>query len=161
MQKVNVQDALDEILKKDPRYDRDAYAFVREALDHTLKLRKKPEREEANRLPRESGDALKRPPTHVTGQELLAGIRDLALKQFGPLAKTVFDHWGVKRCEDFGEIVFSMVEAGLLGKTESDTKTDFAGGYDFDVTFVQPFVPKAKQAPRPTAELAEKDRAKN
>lgn len=161
MQKVDVQDALEQILKRDQRYDRDAYAFVREALDHTLKLRKKPERVEAIRLPRETGDASKRPPSHVTGQELLGGIRDLALKQYGPLAKTVLEHWGVQRCEDFGEIVFSMVEVGLLGKTDQDSRADFAGGYEFEEAFVQPFVPRAKQTPRPPAELAEKDRSKN
>jgi uncharacterized repeat protein (TIGR04138 family) len=134
---------------------------VREALDHTLKLLKKPDREETIRLVRETGDESKRAQSHVTGQELLEGIRDLALNQFGPLAKTVFDHWGVKRCEDFGEIVFNMVEVGLLGKTEKDSRADFAGGYDFDEAFVKPFLPKAKQTPRAPDALAEKDRAKN
>jgi uncharacterized repeat protein (TIGR04138 family) len=150
MQKVNIQDALDKIAKKDPRYRRDAYVFVREALDHTLKLLKKPDREEATRIARETGDESKKYLAHVTGQELLEGIRALALQQYGPLAKTVLDHWGVHGCEDFGEIVFNMVEVGLLGKTATDSKADFAGRYNFDEAFVKPFQPGGQErATRP------------
>lgn len=145
MKKINVQDALEQITRKDPRYDRDAYIFLREALDHTLKTLKRPNRDEAIAVARETGEAFKRMMSHVSGQELLAGIRGLALEQYGPLAKTVLDHWGVKRCEDFGEIVFNMVEFGLLGKTEKDTKADFAGGYDFDEAFLKPFQPITKE----------------
>jgi len=161
MQKVNVQNALAQALKKDPRYDRDAYEFVKEALDHTLKTLKKPGREGAIRLARETGDPSKLEASHVSGQELLGGFRALALKQFGPLAKTVLEHWGVRRGEDVGEIVFNMVEVGLLGKTEKDTRADFAGGYDFDSAFVQPFVPPSKRMTRPATEPAQEDRAKN
>ena len=161
MQKVNVQDALEQICKKDPRYDRDAYAFVREALDHTLKMLKKPNRAEAIRAAKETGDESKRAQSHVTGQELLNGIRDMASNQFGPLTKTVLAHWGVNRCEDFGEIVFNMVEVGLLGKTEKDSRADFAGGFDFEEAFVNPFVPKAKRKAGPAADPAEENRAKN
>ena len=78
-------------------------------------------------------------PRHVNGGELLDGIRDLALNRFGPMAKTVFQQWGVERTEDFGEIVFQLVEQGLLGKTEADKRSDFARGYDFDDTFVRDF----------------------
>lgn len=146
MKKANPREALDQVLKKDPRYDRDAYVFVREALDHTLKMLKKPDRKQVLRMAREMGDESKLLPSHVTGRELLQGIRDLARNQFGPLAKTVLEHWGVKRCEDFGEIVFNMVDAGLLGKTEQDSKADFAGGYDFEEAFVKPFLPAATAA---------------
>jgi uncharacterized repeat protein (TIGR04138 family) len=164
MQKINVQDALDQIRKKDPRYDRDAYLFVREALDHTLKLMKKNERVESIRGSRETVLEAKKM-THVSGQELLNGVRDLAVKQFGPLSKTVLEHWGITRCEDFGEIVFNMVEVGLLGKTEKDSKADFAGGYSFDEAFVKPFVPrsKASEVNRATesVEPAAEDQSKN
>ena len=131
MQEVSFEEALAEIQAKDPRYHRDAYLFVREALDHTQKTIAKDARGRIR---------------HVTGQELLAGIRDFALEQFGPMAKTVLEEWGVRRCEDFGEIVFNMVEVGWLAKTEKDSRADFESGYDFDEAFVKPFLPKSKQA---------------
>jgi len=97
MQEVSFEDALALILVKDPRYRRDAYHFLREALDHTQKT-----------LRKQSSGELR----HVTGQELLVGIRDFALAQFGPMAKTVLEEWGVRKCSDFGEIVFNMAETG-------------------------------------------------
>lgn len=74
---------------------------------------------------------------HVTGVEVLEGIRQLALSQFGFMAKTVFLEWGVRRTEDFGEIVFHLVREGILSKTEKDELGDFASGYDFDEAFVR------------------------
>jgi uncharacterized repeat protein (TIGR04138 family) len=130
MQEISFEQTLAEIRAKDPRYQRDAYLFVREALEHTQKTVAKDPRGRIR---------------HVTGQELLAGIRDYALAQFGPMAKTVLEEWGVRRGEDFGEIVFNMVEAGWLAKTNKDSRADFAGGYDFDEAFVKPFLPKSKQ----------------
>ena len=97
MQEVSFEDALALILFKDPRYHRDAYVFVREALDHTQKSLSKINKGQLR---------------HVSGQELLAGIRDFALSEFGPMALMVFAEWGVKSCRDFGEIVFNMVETG-------------------------------------------------
>jgi uncharacterized repeat protein (TIGR04138 family) len=82
----------------------------------------------------------------VRGQELLDGLRQFALDQFGPLAKTVLNYWGVQRGEDFGEIVFNLVEVGILGKTDEDSRADFKGGYDFDVAFVKPFQPSIKKS---------------
>ena len=79
---------------KDPRFPRDAYLFVREALDHTQKTVGKDER---GRL------------RHVTGQQLLEGIREHALHQFGPMARTVFEEWGIRACKEFGEIVLNMI----------------------------------------------------
>jgi uncharacterized repeat protein (TIGR04138 family) len=76
---------------------------------------------------------------HVSGKEVLGGIRELALTRFGPMAKTVFEQWGIRRTEDFGDIVFHLVEEGLLGKTESDKRSDFARGYDFEEAFVRDF----------------------
>ncbi len=67
---------------------------------------------------------------HVSGPDLLEGVRLLALEEFGCLAATVFDAWGVQSSEDFGEIVFNLVEHGLMGKQDSDTREDFAGGYE-------------------------------
>ena len=88
---------------------------------------------------------------HVTGQQLLAGIRQHALAQFGPMAATVLNEWGVHRCEDFGEIVFNLVENGVLAKTEQDSRADFQGGYDFDEAFRKPFLPGNAEAHKPTA----------
>lgn len=129
MQEVSFEEALGKIQAKDPRYHRDAYLFVREALDHTQKT--------------VGTDARKRI-RHVTGQELLAGVREFALQQFGPMAKTVLEEWGIHSSQDFGEIVFNMIEVGWLAKTEKDSRADFEPGYDFDEAFRKPFLPKDK-----------------
>ena len=121
MQIGNFDEALDKIIAKDSRYNRDAYLFVREALDYTQKLMAKTTREKEARESRESAatsaatnvagsETGEEKPNHVSGQELLGGIRALALEQFGPMALAVLQEWGIQRCEDFGEIVFNMVE---------------------------------------------------
>lgn len=133
MQAVNFEEVLEKILVTDKRYTRDAYLFLREALDHTQKVntrKRKDPKEPAAR--------------HVTGQELLDGIREYALQQFGPMTVTVLAEWGLTRCEDFGEMVFNMVDFRLLGKTETDSRADFKGGYSFEDAFVKPFRPAAK-----------------
>ena len=129
MQEVIFDEALEQILAKDARYHRDAYHFLREALDYTQRNQ-----------PREPRAKIR----HVTGQELLDGIRRFALEQFGPMAVTVLEEWGVRRCEDFGDMVFNMVEARLLAKTEQDSRDDFRGGYDFHEAFKKPFLPAAR-----------------
>ena len=138
MQEVNFDEALEKILANDPRFSRDAYFFLREALDFTQKL---------------IGKDNKGSVRHVSGQELLDGIRQFALQQFGPMAVTVFEEWGVKNCRDFGDIVFNMVEASLLAKTEKDSRDDFQNGYNFTDAFRKPFLPQEKLKPetKPTA----------
>ena len=133
MQPTDFDEALRKILKKDPRYDAEAYRFVREALDFTIKLLKKP------------GSGPKR---HVSGGELLDGMRQYALQEYGPLARTVLGAWGVRRCEDFGALVFNLVNAGVLGKTDEDRPEDFAGAYDFEQAFRAPFLPAGGPAAR-------------
>lgn len=140
MQEVSFEQALEQIRARDPRYTRDAYLFVREALDHTQKRALKSLRE--SRSSRESKPAEELPVRHVTGQELLEGIRVYALDQFGPMVPTVFEEWGIHTCADFGEIVFNMVEIGLLAKTEQDSRDDFKNGYTFDDAFRKPFLPE-------------------
>jgi len=103
------------IVEKDRRYLPDVYEFVMQALLLTQK-----------QLKREG---------HLTARELLEGIRELGLNQYGPMVKTVFNRWGVNTTEDFGEIVFNMVENGLMGKTDNDSREDFRGVYDFDEAF--------------------------
>ena len=126
MQPVDFEETLGKILKQDRRYRREAYLFVREALDFTQKIVAESNKDQVR---------------HVTGQELLEGIRQFALQQFGPMAMLVLNEWGVKICEDFGEIVFNMVESGMLAKTEKDSREDFRGGYDFYEALRQPFTP--------------------
>lgn len=127
MQPQSFNEMLDLIVEKDARYQREAYHFVREALDYTQ---------------RAIGKANKGQLRHVSGRELLAGIRSYALESYGPMALTLFHEWGVHRCEDFGEIVFNLVETGLFSKTDTDTRADFQDGYDFDETFRKPFLPR-------------------
>lgn len=130
MHEISFEEALELIQAKDQRYHREAYLFVREALDYTQKAIVKDNRGRIR---------------HVSGQELLGGIRDYALAQFGPMAMMMLEEWGVHECRDFGEIVFNMVEIGLLAKTEQDSRADFEGGYDFHDAFRKPFLPPSRQ----------------
>ena len=106
------------VAEGDGRYRKEAFFFIFEALQYTVTHI---EREDESR--------------HVSGQELLQGIGEFALKQFGPMTKTVFDHWRVAETRDFGEIVFALVNAGLMGKTDEDSIDDFVDVYDFDSKF--------------------------
>jgi len=117
------------IRKEDPRFDRKAYDFVRLGLDHTVKELKK---QNAKRTGEKA---------HVSGPELLGGLRDYALDQYGPLAKTVLNSWGVTRCSDFGDIVFNLIEYNVFSKTENDRREDFSEIFTFDEAFVKPFQP--------------------
>ena len=122
MNNPSINELLEPILNQDDRYKAHAYIFVREGLDHTVRKLEKPR--------------------HVSGQELLEGMREYALKEYGPVTRRVLSEWGINECVDFGNIVFNLIDAGLLGKTEEDTIEDFMGGYDFHEAFIQPFQPK-------------------
>ncbi|MFO8012953.1 MAG: hypothetical protein R6X20_06550 [Phycisphaerae bacterium] len=113
------EELLDEIMAADRRYARDAYVFVSDSLGYTVQR---------------SGRV-----GHVTGQELCEGLAEFALSQFGRLARSVLAGWGIRSSEDVGEIVFRMVEVGLLRKTEEDRRDDFAGALDFDEAFDRGF----------------------
>ena len=121
------QETVFEICKKDTRYNPDAYFFLVEALDVTVKDIRKNQPDHGR---------------HVTGKELLNGIKDYALDEFGPMAFTLFAEWGIYTTQDFGEIVFNLVEAGRLGKTESDSREDFKNGFSFEEAFLLPFEPQ-------------------
>ena len=131
MQNQSFEEVLDELVADDPRYQRDAYHFVREGLDYTQQQISKGEEGKVR---------------HVSGQELLVGLRGYALEQFGPMALMVLTEWGIWRCEDFGEMVFNMVEHELLARTEEDSREDFKGGYDFLDAFRKPFLPTGTSA---------------
>lgn len=128
MLKPDFAEAVELILAEDKRFDRDAYFFLRDALDYTTKLRKK----QRDTLGNE----------HVTGQQLLEGVRQYALKQFGPMVLTVFEYWGIKHGFNFGEMVYSLIRLETFGKTEADSIEDFRGGYTFAEAFVEPFQPQ-------------------
>ena len=130
------------IHKDDPRFDRKAYEFVRLGLDHTVK--------EAD--PQEGRRPASRSSRHVTGGELLHGLRVYALDQFGPMAKTILESWGVRRCRDFGDIVFNLIEYKVLSKTDSDRLEDFDGLYDFEEAFVKPCSARRGPAAAPSPE---------
>ncbi len=106
---------IDRIVERDPRYKPDSYLFVINAVEFTML-----------RLKRRG---------HVSGRELLEGIKRLGRSEFGPMAKPVFESWGVNGTADFGEIVFNLVEEGVLGKNEHDSRDDFKDVYDFDEVF--------------------------
>ncbi|MGB8354184.1 MAG: Minf_1886 family protein [Chthoniobacteraceae bacterium] len=127
MQKLGFNEAVESILATDTRYDSEAYAFVRDALDFTIKLRKKGNKEELVSR-------------HISGQELLDGVRQYALKEFGPMVPTVFGYWGIQCCEDIGHIVFNLIKKEIFGKSDRDTLEDFKNGFDFHEAFVAPFV---------------------
>lgn len=142
MQHPDFSDIVEQICKEDPRYERKAYDFVRLGLEHTVKELRKRDTVRAERS------------RHVTGPELLEGVRTYALEQFGPLAKTVLNSWGLRMCRDIGNIVFNLIEYNVFSKTENDRLEDFAEIYDFDEAFVKPFQP-AKQRSRGAAPSAE------
>lgn len=133
MQRRSFEETVQIAVERDPRYEFDAYLFLRESLDHTLKIGRK-------------GKASDQP-RHVRGPELLAGFRDLALEQFGPLALTVLETWGVRSTEDVGEMVFNLIEVGAFGRTAQDSKDDFKACFDFREAFTKPFQPRGARPP--------------
>jgi len=114
-EKKDFYQIVEEICAKDNRYKPDSYEFLMQALHFSQ-----------NKLKRQG---------HISGRELLEGIRQFAIEQYGPMSKTVLYHWGVAKTEDFGNIVWNMVEYGLLSKTETDSIEDFKDVYAFDAAF--------------------------
>jgi uncharacterized repeat protein (TIGR04138 family) len=138
MQKIGFAETLESVVGSDPRYQRDGYIFLRDALDFTTKQQKKTK-----------GVSVR----HVTGPELLDGVRQYALKEFGPMVMTVFDSWGIHSCEDIGHMVFNLIGAGVFGKTEEDSIEDFKNVYDFEEAFVKPFAPAERETANRPAQV--------
>ncbi len=132
MAKINFAEVVEQICEKDLRYSLDSYHFVQEGLNHTLKS-----------LKRGSQHAHR----HVSGQELLHGLREFALKEYGPMSKAVLNEWGIKTTDDFGQVVFNLVNASVLGKNETDSPSDFKNVFTFDEAFVKPFEPRNSATP--------------
>ena len=106
-----------EILRKDNRFDPRAYDFMLQVI----------------------GEASESAKGHVTGHELLDWFRDFALDAYGPMAYAVLTDWGVKTCEDVGDIVFNLYDSKRIGKTDTDSRADFIGGFDFREEFLGPY----------------------
>lgn len=121
------EQVLEVLLQEDMRYARGAYHFVRQALTFTVERIQK--MAEGSR------------PRHIKGAELLNGIRDYALEQYGPMTHMLFTSWGIKEGEDFGYIVFNLVRHGVFSKTQEDSIEDFKGHLDFQEAFVRPYLP--------------------
>jgi len=108
-------EVLDNLRRLQPRFSEEAYLFVLSALHHVI--RELPE------------------PRHVSGTELAQGVRELALDRFGPMARTVLHHWGIRNTRNVGDVVFALVECGVLIKQEDDIPDDFEDVFDFDQAF--------------------------
>ncbi|MBN1864979.1 MAG: hypothetical protein JW808_08770 [Victivallales bacterium] len=130
--------AVDKIVEKDSRYPADSYSFVMDAVVYTMRKRK-----DDDKLPTQGGGS-----SHVSGQELLEGIKEFAIVQFGPMASEVFRHWGITNSVSVGNIVFNMVENNLLGKSDADRPEDFNKGFDVDSDLSEPFMPQNTENPR-------------
>jgi uncharacterized repeat protein (TIGR04138 family) len=125
MDESDLTSAVCALCAKDERYRPEAYYFVLDALDFTARMLDKA--------------AKQGPERHVTGKELIEGVRVFALQEFGPMALTVLATWGMATTGDIGNIVFNLVDSGKLKKTERDQRSDFDGGYDFHEVFAGPF----------------------
>lgn len=109
------EEILERLQDRYPRFHGKAYLFLLSALHSVLEGLEEPR--------------------HISGKELALGVRELALKRYGPMARTVLEHWGIHSTQDLGEIVFAMVECGVLIKREEDRKEDFHDLYDFEEVF--------------------------
>jgi len=106
---------IEKVVEEDPRYPEKAYLFVLTALNRAIEA-----------LPE---------PRHVTGREVSEECRELALEEFGPFARSVLEHWGISSTADFGEMIYKLLDWGILTKRDEDSKEDFVGVYDFNKVF--------------------------
>jgi uncharacterized repeat protein (TIGR04138 family) len=129
MQAAQFEHAVENILRRDSRFDPHAFLFLKDSLDFTLKRAAEENRGKAR---------------HVSGRELVSGFRDLALQEFGPMASTLMAEWGLTETRQIGEMVFMLIEEQMFGKQESDTLEDFVDVFDFHEAFVLPYTPKKR-----------------
>jgi uncharacterized repeat protein (TIGR04138 family) len=132
MAAISLESRIDELVQKDRRYAADAYQYVFDALDYVIQ----------HPTCRSTGSR------HITVTELLEGLRRLGLEQIGPLARAVFENWGVYSTEDFGEIVFKLIENDLLNQGDHDRREDFANGFDFREAFEEGYRPVLRTSDR-------------
>jgi uncharacterized repeat protein (TIGR04138 family) len=149
---MNFRDELARIIATDPRYSIEAYAFVLEALNHARQQKLKGKARSHENEPSSDPDRERRSSSspskkarvsgHVTGRKLCEAVRKLALRQYGLLAATVLNHWGVRSTSDIGDIVYNLIAAGDLEKTPSDSRADFDNVFDFE-TDLRPKPPRS------------------
>ena len=135
-----MSDPVRKLALSDRRYSPEAYSFLFESLDHAVRLAGRSGAQEGAR--------------HVTGQELLNGMREYARRIFGPMAAQVWRSWGIHSSLDWGRVVFKLVDAELLKRQESDTIDDFREGFDFDQYFVESYRP---ELPRELGSIGSED----
>lgn len=123
-----MNEPLRKLALQDGRYSPEAFRFLYESLEHALRLSGRSEAEGVDR--------------HVSGREVLAGMRACAIQQFGPLSAHVWRAWGIRESLDWGRIVFLLVEQGLLKRQEGDSIEDFAENFDFDQVFEREYRPQ-------------------
>ena len=129
-----------QLLQEDRRYRFEAYVFMFEALHYAQEVLQMGAARPAEAPPEKAADSEAEPPErHVTGQELCEAVRRYALDQYGYMAKTVLNSWGIHGTSDFGEIVFNLIRTGQMRKTPSDARVDFDNVYDFDAALKEGF----------------------
>ena len=116
--------AVHQVRERDPRYAPQAYAFLCDALQHTIKM-----------LGRENAED-----RHVTGGEILVGFRDLAMHEFGPMALFVLKEWGIREGIDVGNMVYNFISLGYFGKNETDSIEDFNDGVSLESALAKPYL---------------------
>ncbi len=136
---MDLNATLERIVSQDPRYDIEAYHFVRRSLDYTQK------------------SVVKSKVRHVSGSELLEGMRRYALEEYGPMAFFLLQEWGLNVGEDIGEIVFNLVEAGVFGKSDEDSRADFKNGFSFEEAFRDPYLPSSSLREKTNPEASRGD----
>ncbi len=150
MPMLNPSHPLAELLRRDKRYKFDAYVFVFEALNFAHEKlglgQQQPTEEETSGGPEE--DKPRRSERHLTGQQLCEAIRHYAQEQYGLMAKSVLNNWGVRSTADIGNIVFNLIDAGQMRKTKKDRREDFDNVFDFEEALVREFhiAPQAREA---------------
>jgi uncharacterized repeat protein (TIGR04138 family) len=127
-----------QLLKEDKRYTFEAYVFVFEALNFAQEVMGMGD-ESPSEPVGQSTEEGESPERHVSGQELCEAIRHFALDQYGLMAKTVLNNWGIHKTGDFGEIVFNLISIGQMRKTANDCREDFDDVYDFQTAFTEGF----------------------
>ena len=129
-----------QLLRDDPRFKIEAYQFVRDALSYAQEvLDLGAEQPTLLTQSEEEDEDCPRVEAHLTGQQLCQAIRVYAQEQFGLMAKTVLNNWGIHRTGDFGDIVYNLIDIGLMKKSKSDRREDFDDVYDFDSAFTAEF----------------------
>lgn len=126
MEKPNFEESVRTVVARDGRYKPDGFHFLRDALDHTVSKLREDELEEHR---------------HVTGVELLRGVVEYALEEYGSMAIAVLESWGITRGEDIGEMVFLLIDSGAFGRSDEDSPADFEGVLDLREELLAPFRP--------------------